>query len=91
MKTVAFLTVLLGSTAALAAQAPSASECQTLWAQASQGAQNHTSLSPSEAAQYISSSNFKQVDSNSDGSINQSEFQTGCSAGLVQSTPSNPG
>lgn len=82
MKKLAFLTILLGSTAAMAAQPPSAAECQTMWTQA---AQSSPSLSQSAAGNYIASSNYKQVDTNSDGQISQSEFQAGCLAGLVQS------
>jgi len=79
MKTLAIL--LLSTTAAFAGPTISQSQCQALWQQV---AQQSNEISQAQASNYISTTNFGQVDANNDGRISQSEFMTGCSNGLVQ-------
>jgi hypothetical protein len=83
MKLAAFtiLTSLLSSGFALAADQPlSDSECQKVWVMA---VQSNDSLSPYGAAPYIVV--FKDVDTDGNGQISNSEFKKGCENGLVHS------
>jgi hypothetical protein len=62
----------------------SQAECSNMWNQAD--ASNSGSLSMSQAEPYVT--NFKSVDTDSDGMISQAEFTKGCDNGLVKSSAS---
>ena len=83
--------VALLSAPCLAAEPSSSSmkltqaQCGTLWNQAnfSKG----QTLSQSQAQPFVS--DFKSVDTDSDGSISQTEFMTGCNNGYVKGSASS--
>jgi len=56
------------------------SQCQSLWSKA---VSNGNSLSSSQANSYITDMN--RADTDKDGSISQTEFNSACKLGLVQS------
>jgi hypothetical protein len=55
-------------------------QCETLWNQANPS--KGQTLSQSQAQPFVS--DFKSVDTDSDGSISQTEFMTGCNNGYVK-------
>jgi len=63
----------------------SQAECETLWNQANPT--KGSTLSQSQAQTYVT--NFKSVDTDSDGSISQTEFMTGCNNGNVKGSASS--
>jgi hypothetical protein len=63
----------------------SEAQCSTLWSQANPS-QSKT-LTQSQAQPYVT--DFKSVDSDNDGTISQTEFMTGCSAGHVKGSASS--
>jgi hypothetical protein len=70
-------------------------QCNQVWQQAlNSGSENQNgdatgSLTKDNASKYIA--NFAMVDKNNDGKISQSEFQTGCKNGWVQTAQSGGG
>ena len=59
-------------------------ECQSLWNRLDAA----KSGSVAQAASQAHVTDFKSVDTNSDGKLTQAEFQAGCDKGLVQGTAS---
>lgn len=76
---------LIAAALALPANAAnlSSSECQSLWKQIDTSGSG--SVSQSQAQPYVT--NFKSVDTNSDGKLSSAEFTAGCNSGMVH----NPG
>lgn len=63
----------------------SEAQCSTLWNQANPS-QSKT-LSQSQAQPYVT--DFKSIDTDSDGTISQNEFMAGCSGGHVKGSASS--
>lgn len=63
----------------------SPSDCQQVWK--SLDASGSGSVTMSQAQPYVT--DFKAIDTNSDGKLSASEFTAGCSKGLVHSTASS--
>lgn len=82
--------VALAGTAGMAsAAAPnqqlSQAECQSIWQKADSS--NSGSLTMTQAQPYVT--DFKAVDTNSDGKLSRSEFDSACTQGKVHSTASS--
>jgi hypothetical protein len=61
-----------------------ASECQAVWKKVD--ASGSESVTQAQAKPYVT--DFKAVDTNSDGKLSSSEFNSACAKGLVQSSAS---
>jgi hypothetical protein len=76
---------LISASSQAAGMQLSQAECDSLWNQANPSSSQ--TLSQSQAQPYVT--DFKKVDTDNDGTISKTEFQTGCNQGFVKSSSSS--